>query len=268
MTFKNKEKQKAYHKAYYQANKEKLAERDKAYREANKEKLAEQQKAYREANKEKIKELNKAYREANKEKQKAYNKAYREANKEKIAERDKAYREANKEKIKAHREANKEKIRERDKAYREANKEKIRERDKAYYQANKEKLTEQKKAYVKQRRKSDPLYRLTLSYRRSCLRAFQSISQKKNTKSLKLLELETWEELAKHLESQFYDHPETGEQMTLDNHGKHGWHIDHIIPLSTAKTEEDIIKLCHYTNLQPLWAEYNLSKSDKILDTQ
>ena len=42
--------------------------------------------------------------------------------------------------------------------------------------------------------------------------------------------------------------------MTFDNHGLYGWHIDHIIPLSTAKTEE-AIKLCHYTNLQPLWAE-------------
>jgi hypothetical protein len=55
--------------------------------------------------------------------------------------------------------------------------------------------------------------------------------------------------------------------MTFDNHGVNGWHIDHIIPLS-AKTEEEIIKLCHYTNLQPLWAEENRAKSNKILDTQ
>ena len=55
--------------------------------------------------------------------------------------------------------------------------------------------------------------------------------------------------------------------MTFDNHGLHGWHIDHITPLSTATTEEEIIKLCHYTNLQPLWAEDNLAKSNKILDT-
>jgi hypothetical protein len=42
-------------------------------------------------------------------------------------------------------------------------------------------------------------------------------------------------------------------------------HIDHIIPLSSANTEEDIYKLCHYTNLQPLWAEDNIKKGDKIL---
>ena len=40
-------------------------------------------------------------------------------------------------------------------------------------------------------------------------------------------------------------------------------HIDHIIPLATAKTEEDIIKLCHYTNLQLLKAKDNLRKNAK-----
>lgn len=62
-----------------------------------------------------------------------------------------------------------------------------------------------------------------------------------------------------YLENKFID------GMTWDNKGFYGWHIDHIIPLSSAKTEEEIYKLCHYSNLQPLWAEDNMKKGDKIL---
>ena len=49
--------------------------------------------------------------------------------------------------------------------------------------------------------------------------------------------------------------------MTIENHGE--WHFDHIIPISNAKTEEEIIKLNHYTNFQPLWAMDNLKKGNK-----
>ncbi len=44
----------------------------------------------------------------------------------------------------------------------------------------------------------------------------------------------------KHIEKQFI------EGMSWSNHGKKGWEIDHIIPVSSAKTPEDLIKLFHY----------------------
>jgi hypothetical protein len=66
-------------------------------------------------------------------------------------------------------------------------------------------------------------------------------------------------ELKNHLEFQFK------EGMSWNNHGLFGWHIDHIKPLSSAKTEKELYILCHYTNLQPLWAKDNLSKGNKIL---
>jgi len=67
----------------------------------------------------------------------------------------------------------------------------------------------------------------------------------------------TPQELKEHLEKQFVN------GMSWENRSE--WHIDHIIPLSSAKTEEEIYKLSHYTNLQPLWAIDNIKKSNNIL---
>jgi len=66
-------------------------------------------------------------------------------------------------------------------------------------------------------------------------------------------------ELMKHLETKF------DNKMTWDNYGR--WHIDHIIPLcSFDLTDETQLKVaCHYLNLQPLWAQDNLSKGTKIV---
>lgn len=45
--------------------------------------------------------------------------------------------------------------------------------------------------------------------------------------------------------------------------------IDHIIPVSKAKNEEDIIKLNHYTNLQPLCSKINRNiKRNNIIDSE
>jgi hypothetical protein len=69
----------------------------------------------------------------------------------------------------------------------------------------------------------------------------------------------TPEELKEHIEKQFTN------GMSWENHNHSGWHIDHIIPLSSAKNDEDVIRLCHYTNLQPLWCEENYKKGKTIL---
>lgn len=114
MPLKCKKAQKAYDKAYREANKEKIAARNKAYREANKERIKVNRAARYQANKEKVSDQSKAYHQANKEKILAQSKAYYQANKEKILARHKAHYEANKERITA-----------RHKVYNQANKEKI-----------------------------------------------------------------------------------------------------------------------------------------------
>jgi hypothetical protein len=108
------------------------------------------------------------------------------------------------------------------------------------------------------RKSNDPLYKLTTnirslignSFKRSCNGEF--IKSKKTEEILGC----TLEEFVKHLQSKFT------EGMTLENYSE--WEIDHIIPLASAKTEEEIHKLNHYTNLQPLWKSDNRSKSDKL----
>tara|TARA_R110002012_G_scaffold229781_1_gene402492 strand:+ start:21 stop:674 length:654 start_codon:yes stop_codon:yes gene_type:complete len=209
--------------------------------------------------KEKKAEYSKKWYEANKEKIAQHKKKYYQANKEKIAQRKKKYREANKEKLveqrKKHYQANKEKEAEYSKKWYEANKEKAAEYSKKYYQANKEKLAE----YQRERIKTDSLFKMKICLRTRTSVAFKNKGYKKNSKTEKILGI-SYEKVKKHIGRQFQN------GMTWSNYGE--WHIDHIIPLSSAKTEAELLKLCHYRNLQPLWAADNMSKGAKIPQVQ
>lgn len=72
----------------------------------------------------------------------------------------------------------------------------------------------------------------------------------------------TRNELKKHIESKFTD------GMTWENKGRHGWHIDHILPLShfDLRKKSELLKAMHYTNIQPLWEKDNLSKCHRMPD--
>lgn len=137
--------------------------------------------------------------------------------------------------------------------YNRKNKEKIKEWNKIcqkkYYAKNKDIICSKLRA----RRSNDPLFKLSSLYRNR-IRKFLIKIGKVNRKN-DLLGCD-WLFLKKHLEKQFI------EGMSWENHGK--WHIDHIKPLSLAKNMEDMKKLCHYTNLQPLWATDNIKKGNKI----
>ena len=92
---------------------------------------------------------------------------------------------------------------------------------------------------------------------RSLIRnAFKREFRCKSKKTTEILGC-TFEEFKLYLESKF------DENMNWENQGTY-WHMDHVVPISSAETEEDVYKLNHYTNFQPLYWEDNLKKSNKL----
>jgi hypothetical protein len=148
----------------------------------------------------------------------------------------------------------KEKYRQNQKKYRENNKEYFEN----YRLNNKHKKSIIDKKYRESSKFKDvsPLLKLRRSI--SSLLSI-SISKKGYTKKCKSYEILgcSYEEFKQHLERQFK------KGMNWENRGQ--WHLDHIYPVSLAKDEQELIKLNHYTNFQPLWAIENRKKSNKII---
>ena len=165
---------------------------------------------------------------------------YYDSHKHKIKFRVSQYRKNNPEKVKEI----KQKIYEKDK-------QRILMVNKLYRENNREKRNE----YNRLRKSNDPIFKLK-HIMNSRIRIFlKSHNITKNNKTFEIVGC-TPQKLKEHIESQFRDN------MCWNNHGE--WHIDHIIPISSAKTEEEIYKLSHYTNLQPLWGLDNIKKSNKL----
>lgn len=78
----------------------------------------------------------------------------------------------------------------------------------------------------------------------------------KNSKTEDILGC-SFEEFKSYLESKFEDWMSWENRGLFNGELNYGWDIDHIIPLNSAETEEDIIILNHYTNLQPLCSYTN-----------
>jgi hypothetical protein len=107
------------------------------------------------------------------------------------------------------------------------------------------------------RRKNEPIFKLKSLIRSRVWNFLNYNNITKRNKTFYIVGCSP-EFLKEYLENQFT------KGMSWELMGSH-IHIDHIIPLSSAKTKEEVYKLFHYTNLQPLWAKDNLIKSNKIL---
>lgn len=203
----------------------------KEYREINKEKITENSKMYYEEHKEHLKEYSKNFRIENKEYYTKYNKKYKEENKEKISEYNKKYNL----------------LKNND----------IRERKKVYHKNNRYKENEYAKKRHAEKKLTDKKYILRIRMRNLIKHSFEREGYSKNSHTYNIIGTDY---------NTFYNHL---LQTFINNYG-YEWngieevHIDHIVPLASANSEEEIIKLCHYTNLQLLKAKDNLDKKDKL----
>ncbi len=128
--------------------------------------------------------------------------------------------------------------------------------NKAYREAHRDELRIKHRTRIRERYKTDPVFRLKRLVARR-IRLFLSGHRYIKEEGTFAIIGCTPEFLKTHIESLFKP------GMSWENQCE--WQIDHRIPLKSAETKERVIALCHYTNLQPLWSHENLAKGSKIL---
>ena len=127
---------------------------------------------------------------------------------------------------------------------------------KIYRQANKISLRKYDIQYRKDRMVSDPFYRAKMDARNIIRKSLRERGYSKKSRTFEILGC-SYIEFKNHIESLFKP------EMNWENRNE--WHIDHIIPLSFAQNEKELLLLNNYKNLRPLWEKENLEKSDNII---
>lgn len=195
--------------------------------------------------------------------QQEINRKYYKEHRERLNEQNKQYQQDHKEEITEQRRNHYQETinlqRERAKKYYYQHREERNKYSRNYQQTNKDRLRIYYLDRHYQRLNNNVHYRLLHNLRANITSAFD-----KRYKSGKAIDLVgcSIDFLKKHLESQFK------ENMTWENYGKGGWHIDHRKPCCTFDLTDPIEqrKCFHWSNLQPLWEEENLKKGKKHWD--
>jgi len=175
---------------------------------------------------------------------------------EKRKEYQKNYYLNHKDKFKKYRDDNKEKIQKTTKKWDSENKIHKSQYQKEWYLKNKERIRKVQNLYESKRFNDDTLFKLKKIIGAHIRKTLKNNGCDKKSKTHHILGC-SFEEFKSYLESKFES------WMNWNNYGKyngelnHGWDIDHIIPTSSAETEVDILRLNHYTNLQPLCSKIN-----------
>jgi hypothetical protein len=155
-------------------------------------------------------------------------------------------------------------IQSQNKTYREENIESIKIQKKSTYEQNKESIIKKVVEYERKRYKVDQLYKLKKVIRQSITGSIKKQGYLKQNKTAEILGC-TFEEFKTHIENKFLPWMNWGNHGLYNGELNYGWDLDHIVPISSALTEGELIKLNHYTNFQPLCSKVNRNiKREKL----
>jgi membrane-associated HD superfamily phosphohydrolase len=163
--------------------------------------------------------------------------------------------------LKKWRDNNKEYLSNKSKTWYEQNKEHRKKYIKEYRENNVDKIRQIKRDYERNRKARDPLYKLISNFRTAIYQVLKESNVEKNGHYFDVLQYSP-EELIVHLENQFKD------DMTWENYGV--WHVDHKLPITSFDIQEigdeEFMKCWCLDNLQPMWGDENIKKSNKLFN--
>ena len=158
------------------------------------------------------------------------------------------------------RNSNKEYLSQKHKKWSETNRGHLKEYHQKWREKNIDKHRETKRDYERNRKSNDPIYRLISNFKSAMSTVLKESNVDKYGHYFDILQY-TPEELINHLEKQFTD------TMTWDNYGI--WHVDHKLPITSFDIQEmgddEFMRCWSLNNLQPMWGEENIRKSNKVL---
>jgi hypothetical protein len=141
----------------------------------------------------------------------------------------------------------------------ELNKDEIKKRNSEYAKNNRARINKRSIEYRNEVLKKDPLYLIKNRINSAIRRILKTKGLKKNFSINS-----QWNEIIGCSSSQLTEYIESQFVDGMKWESRELWHVDHIIPLSFAKNEKEIIMLSHYSNLRPMWSRDNILKSNKI----
>lgn len=128
---------------------------------------------------------------------------------------------------------------------------------------NPERDAELKRAHIRRKMATSPSFRLSCSIKAGIVASLKRNGLRKSGTKWESLVGYTIDVLRVHLERQFLN------DMNWGNFGRKGWHVDHIIAVSsfrfTCASDPEFKAAWALTNLRPLWGPENLSKGAKRL---